>query len=218
MAIPLVIGVAMSFDLQPDHAGKYSRITIEQKVEDTGSLLELQQSIALLLPAFTIKSLDDLHVTFLHLGRMDDLLDEVRQAGSISSINEFLELMQPVLQAGFISVTNAMKVNLTALDCFGLDDDASVVVKLDLQASWLEKRNIVLMALEQCLKLCGVPDVDSFMASSWNLKFGTKDAFNPHVTLGTVPVGTSLARVMALSLPLRCMTLGPTIVRNAPMR
>lgn len=206
------------FDLRPDHTGKYHRVTIEQKVVDTTELIALQHRISEVLPNFSRKSLTDLHVTFLHLGRMDKLFLEVAQAGSTPSIDMFLERIQPVLLAGSKAVNRQVEVGLSALDCFGFGTDASLVVKLDYQASWLEMRAKTLDAMETFLKLCGIHDVDGFMASSDNLMFGTKKSFNPHVTLGTVPVGVDLHQVLSHPIPLPRILLDTTIIRNAPIR
>ncbi len=117
-----------------------------------------------------------------------------------------------MLATGETAITGDVTISGTQLALFGSANRPVIVVKLSRDIDWLKHRQPVMDALTQFLLTCGIKQPRKFMRTSPNLRFGTEEAYMPHLTLGTAPRDTPIAAVKFTSIPI---ILGPTTIRGA---
>ncbi len=201
-----------NFYLGPHGHGRYTRITVEQKVADIAPLVRLQEQLAAELPGFRPARHDDLHVTLLHLGKMDELLAELLGAVPDLSMEALLQALQPVLNAGVGSVPEAVRVRATGLAKLGAKFAPAVVLTLEREPSWLQRREPMMDALKAALRRLGITEPEQFLARSRNLRGSEREVFKPHATMGRLQRRAELPELEVAGMEL---VLAPSSIRGA---
>ena len=181
------------YEFCQDSQGRYHRLSIEQKA-DVHELARFQYQLKQDITGFRPKIITDLHVTYLHLGRPDELFAELQAVNPNLTFEYFHGSIQSVLQAGRRAVRPV------------------VVIKLAHNQAWLRQRQSVIHALYGFLLDCSIADPRQFIRASPNLRYGDEDMFSPHLTLGTAPRNATVSQVKFQPMKIE---LGPTIIRGA---
>ena len=167
--------------------GQHFRITIEQTPLDLNPLLQLQNSLIDLLPNFTAKDPDYLHLTLLHLGIPQDIYYEIRRhkpgltlESFMSGFMKFLEQLYRVAQ----QMPQSTQVTTQEIDYYGSLKTPAVALRMQRNPQLDQMQAQVFQYLVKYLNQNGITNPEIFIRSSRNFRHSPPAIFDPHITLG----------------------------------
>jgi len=161
-------------------APKSNRIYIECPVVTPGPILTLQKDLGLIqsdrIPA------NKLHLTLFHLGKPDELFDEIgAQNPDIHSAHFAYELSR-VLK-GTLVHDEEIETTGKELGLYEQNSKPVIVIRLEDNEKIRELRGEFLARFEEFLAACGIKDIPGYMQTSPNLRYQTQESYDPHISI-----------------------------------
>lgn len=171
--------------------GRHLRVTVEQKPKELGALLEVQRIIQDTVPDFRAKDSDYLHLTLIHLGIPQDLYFEYRRVNPELTYDSFMGLFTELLQDLYSftqSIEDEIGVEAEHLNLYGSARSPAVALSIIRNESIDQIHREIFTIVTHNLAKHLTNEPISFIEKSRNLHHAPPRVFNPHITLGRIPI------------------------------
>ncbi len=168
------------------------RIYIKCPVVTPDPIVTIQQDLG--LKQNDRVPVNKLHLTLFHLGKPDELFNEVANKNPDIHPGLFAEELSRVLR-GTLVEKEEIDVVGKELGLFEKNAKPVIVLRLQENDEIRELRGEFLGRFEKFLASCGITDIPSYMESSPNLRYQSQENFDPHISIGFPGVNVILPRL-----------------------
>ncbi len=211
--------VAKKFTFEKNEDGLSRRLTVESDIKiNQADLSSIQEVVRKEFPEMKLTVPGDLHFTWAHYGRPDELYEEVLGQNPELNRAEFDNALQTLLTQTSSVMAEEVDASVGEINLLGR---GAIVLGVELE-NVMEVRTGIYGAVLDFLRAVGVEDPDGYVRQTTyhsNLHNTLPERSKPHITIGRIEENNeeNLMRLRNLFLPTKGVRLKvtPSRTRNA---